>query len=92
MRKIITGIVVAAFLTACGSGISGKYGTDKDWAVYDFHSDGTVDQESMGVTARMKYKVDGKKIAVETPTDGTLIYQLSDDGSLKTPFGVLKKQ
>jgi hypothetical protein len=89
MKKIIIGAIVALILTACGPGIKGKYGNNM--AVYDFHSDGTVDQESMGITARMKYKVDGKNIELQTP-NGTLIYEIEDDSSIKTPFGVLKKQ
>lgn len=89
MKKIIIGVVIACVLTACGQSIKGKYGNRM--AVYDFHSDGTVDQESMGITARMKYKVDGKNIELQTP-NGSLIYEIEDDGDIKTPFGVLKKQ
>ncbi|OQS45773.1 hypothetical protein B0T49_20305 [Chromobacterium violaceum] len=87
--KFAAAACLALLLTACGAGLSGTYANDT--ATYEFHSDGTAEQTAMGIEVKLKYKLDGKKIEVESP-NGTLIYELLEDGSIKTPFGVLKKQ
>jgi outer membrane lipopolysaccharide assembly protein LptE/RlpB len=89
MKKLALITSVLLLLTACGSHLTGEYGSDL--VSYKFNSDGTVDQVSMGIIARMKYKLNGQNIELETP-NGTLIYVIQDDGSITTPFGVLKKK
>ncbi|WP_144636799.1 hypothetical protein [Bordetella genomosp. 13] len=76
-------------LAACGAGLSGDYGNEM--VTYTFHSDGTVEQSSLGMTIKLKYELKGRKLEIQTP-QGTLVYEMRDDGAIDTPFGVLKKR
>lgn len=78
-------------LSACGSKLSGEY-ADKTGAVsYTFESSDKVLMSAIGIETEGRYEVDGNKVKVES-NGQNIIFTILEDGSLKTPFGNLKKK
>lgn len=78
-------------LAACGSKLSGEY-ADKSGAVsYTFESGDKVLMSAIGIETEGTYEVDGNKVRVEN-NGQNIIFTILEDGSLKTPFGNLKKK
>jgi len=78
-------------LSACGSKLSGEYADKTGTVSYTFGSGDKVLMSVIGIETEGKYEVDGNKVKVEN-NGQNIIFTILDDGSLKTPFGNLKKK
>ena len=89
--RIIGLFALVFLLSACGSKLSGEY-ADKDGMVsYKFDAGNKVYASALGITTEAKYEVDGDRLKIEA-NGQNLIFTILEDGSLKTPFGNLKKK
>jgi len=90
VRKICV-LTMLFLLSACGSKLNGEY-ADKTGAVsYTFKSGDKVLMSTIGIETEGRYEVDGNKVKVES-NGQNIIFTILEDGSLKTPFGNLKKK
>jgi hypothetical protein len=90
MRKIGV-FAVLLLLSACGSKLSGEY-ADKTGAVsYTFGSDDKVFMSALGIESEGRYEIDGDKVKVEN-NGQNVVFTILGDGSIRTPFGNLKKK
>ena len=78
-------------LSACGSKLSGEYADKTGTVSYAFGSGDKVLTSALGIETEGKYEVDGNKVKVEN-NGQNIIFTILEDGSLKTPFGNLKKK
>jgi len=90
VRKISV-LVMLFLLSACGSKLSGEYADKTGTVSYTFGSGDKVLMSVIGIETEGKYEVDGNKVKVEN-NGQNIIFTILDDGSLKTPFGNLKKK
>ena len=82
---LLAGLLVAA---CSGGGISGTY--EGGFGSLTFDS-GKVDARLMGATIEMKYTTDGNKVVLQSP-QGNLVLTRNKDGSLQTPWGIMRKR
>jgi outer membrane lipopolysaccharide assembly protein LptE/RlpB len=91
MSKMKKSIVVACvlFLAACGQGLSGTYTDETGTTSYRFESGGKVYVDVAGLMeSELKYEVDGKKVKIQNPQGGNMIFTLLDDGSIQGMMGM----
>jgi hypothetical protein len=69
---------VALALSACGSGVSGKYGGDKCLWELDFRDDSNVYVSIFGMEQPATYKIDGDKVSVQMPNGGVVFTRNGD--------------
>ena len=74
-------------LTACGSGLSGKYGDEMGIMEYEFDTDGTVYMHTMGTRVAGEYEIDDNNVIVRGP-NGNLVFERKDD-QLVGPMGLI---
>ncbi|RRQ22759.1 hypothetical protein [Thiohalobacter thiocyanaticus] len=74
-------------LSACGSGLSGKYGDEMGIMEYEFDSDGTVYMNAMGTRAAGEYEIDDTNVIVRGP-HGNMVFELKDE-QLVGPMGLI---
>lgn len=86
MKKTII-VACALFLAACGQSLSGTYSDETGMMNYRFESGGKVYMEMMGMETELKYEVDGKKVKIQNPQGGNMIFTLLDDGSIQGLMG-----
>lgn len=77
----------ALLLSACGSGLSGKYGDEMGIMEYEFDSDGTVYMNAMGTKVAGEYEIDDNNVIVHGP-HGNMVFELKDD-QLVGPMGLI---
>lgn len=90
MRKISV-LALMVLLSACGSKLSGEYADKTGTVSYAFGSGDKVFMSALGIETEGKYEVDGNRVKVEN-NGQNIIFTILEDGSLKTPFGNLKKK
>lgn len=78
-------------LSACGSKLSGEYEDSSGAVSYTFGSGDKLLMTAIGIETEGKYEIDGNKVKVEN-NGQNIIFTILKDGSLKTPFGNLKKK
>ncbi|BAZ94778.1 type I restriction-modification system methyltransferase subunit [Thiohalobacter thiocyanaticus] len=87
-RPALTLLVPMLFLlTACGSGLSGKYADEMGIMEYEFDSDGTVYMNAMGTRVAGEYEIDDNNVIVHGP-HGNLVFERKDD-QLIGPMGLI---
>lgn len=88
MKKIIIA-ACAMFVAACGQSLSGTYTDESGVASYRFESGGKVYVDVAGLMeSELKYEVDGKKVKIQNPQGGNMIFTLLDNGSIQGPMGI----
>lgn len=74
-------------LSACGSGLSGKYSDEMGIMEYEFDSDGTVYMNAMGTKVAGEYEIDDTNVIVQGP-HGNLVFEMKDE-QLVGPMGLI---
>lgn len=96
--KIVTVLVMACLLAACGGGLRGTFEDEMGMTSLTFHGGGKVVQASelAGVELEMKYEIDGDRIRLTNPdaAGAALVLTRIDDDTLSGPMGIrfLRKQ
>ena len=80
-------ILASLLLSACDSGLSGKYGDEMGIMEYEFDADGTVYMNAMGTRVAGEYEIDGDNVIVQGP-HGNLVFELQED-RLGGPMGLI---
>ena len=80
-------LLPALLLSACGSGLSGKYGDEMGIMEYEFDSDGTVYMNAMGARVAGEYEIDDDNVVVRGP-HGNMVFEMKDD-QLVGPMGLI---
>jgi hypothetical protein len=93
IRLAVGCAVLAATLTACGSGLSGRYGTEKDGADFNFKSGNRVEITVLGSTRVGTYKLEDGKVYITAAND-TQAFKFNAQGCIDGGFmfGTLCKQ
>ncbi len=95
IRRLLTGWTcgVGIIVSGCGSGLSGKYGTEKDGAAFDFKSGNKVEITVLGSTRVGTYKLEEGKLYITAAND-TQAFKFNDHGCIDGGFifGTLCKQ
>lgn len=87
LRLLVGLAVVSLLLSACDSGLSGKYGDEMGIIEYEFDADGTVYMNAMGTRVAGEYEIDGDNVIVHGP-HGNLVFELQED-RLVGPMGLI---
>lgn len=74
-------------LSACGSGLSGKYSDEMGIMEYEFDTDGTVYMNALGSRVAGEYEIDDNNVIVRGP-HGNLVFERKDD-QLVGPMGLI---
>lgn len=84
---------VAAMLSACGPGLSGTYGTEKDGATFTFKSGSRVEITVLGSTRVGTYKLEEGKVYITSAND-TQAFRFDAKGCIDGGFlfGTLCKE
>lgn len=96
--KIVTIMVLACLLAACGGGLRGTFEDEMGMTSLTFHGGGKVVQASelAGVELEIQYEIDGDRIRLRSPdaAGATLVLTRIDDDTLSGPMGLrfLRKQ
>lgn len=90
MKKLLTGIMCAVLLSACGSGLDGTFKDASGMASYKFEKGGKLTTEAMGVQMETKYELDGENIKIDVPNGGNakMIMKLVDKNTIQGPMGI----
>lgn len=85
MKKIAALVMITSLLSACGSGVSGEYGSVNEingkWdTLYTFKGD-TVEMDMMGVQQVGTYKVEDGKVYI-TMGGQTHAMKIDDEGCI----------
>lgn len=84
MRIALISALVLPLIAACGSGVSGEYGTgegDKFEPVFIFKGDNVDVSMPIGGTLRGTYKVEDGKVAI-TMNGQTLVFTILENGCI----------
>ena len=87
----ITIMALTLFMACGGAGLDGTYTDKSGKAKYTFNSDGTVQQDMMGIVSlEMNYELEGDKIRIFAEGGGpSVIMTLREDGSIKGVAGMI---
>jgi hypothetical protein len=95
MKKILLIFVLSFTLSACGSGLDGKYSDENGMMEYRFESNGKVYLNSAlglglaGFELEFEYEIDGEKLKITAPgKEGIIRMTLNEDGSINAAPGL----
>ncbi|MEL1263625.1 hypothetical protein [Pseudoxanthomonas putridarboris] len=85
-------VVLAMLLSACGSGLEGRYTDEFGMGTLTSHDGGKVVQSSelAGVEVEMQYEIDGDKVRLTHPDarGAALVLTRTDADTLSGPMGI----
>ncbi|ACT47130.1 hypothetical protein [Methylotenera mobilis] len=84
-------LIMLLLLSACGSKLSGEYADKTGTVSYTFGTGDKVFMSALGIESEGKYEIDGDRVKVEN-NGQNVVFTILEDGSIKTPFGNLKKK
>jgi hypothetical protein len=87
-HRFLAPLLATLLLAACSGGMSGTY--EGGMGSIKFES-GKAYATLMGSTIEMKYSTDGDKILLHS-SQGNLVLTRHADGSIDTPWGLMKKK
>jgi len=92
-RLISCVLSVATLTSACGAGLSGKYGNERDGADFTFGSGNRVEITVLGSTRVGTYKLERGKVYITAAND-TQAFRIDEHGCIDGGFlfGTLCKQ
>ena len=83
--RIAAAMVLAALLAACGSSLSGTYGSKNDGAQFEFKSNGKVELNILGMIQEASYVVEDRKVKIAT-AQGVQVMNIDAQGCLDGGF------
>lgn len=81
----VCALSAAAVLGGCGSGLSGKFGSEKDGADFDFKSGGKVEITVLGSTRVGTYTLEDGKVYISAGNE-THAFKFDDAGCIDGGF------
>lgn len=85
MRLIGSAWIMAAMLGACGSRLSGQYGSEQDGASFSFKSGNSVEITALGSTRVGTYELKDGKVYITAAND-TQAFAFNDKGCIEGGF------
>ena len=87
-QKTILTMSWPLLMTACGSGLSGRYSDNSGIMQYDFRSDGKVYVTTLGIQSAGEYEIDDDKLIIRGK-NGNMVLQIREDDTLIGPMGLV---
>ena len=88
-KKLAVVSIFITLLSACESGLDGKYSDKSGLMEYTFEPSGTAYIGMMGVVSEVQYEIDVDKLKIITSDGKNLVMTLNEDGSISGPKNLL---